>query len=159
MRSWLMKITIVRDLLIEPVSLRRLCDIRRACRPSWLSPISPSISARGTSAATESTTSTSIAFERTNVSVMQRYDELSPASRQRLLADVESETRELTALVNELVELATDRRDLEVPVTIVVGPVAEGVAETAFERLDDHARLARGRRLHLHDSGLQEFAD
>ncbi|MCU1362104.1 MAG: mprB [Ilumatobacteraceae bacterium] len=71
---------------------------------------------------------------RTNVSVMQRYDELSPASRQRLLADVESETRELTELVNELVELATDRRDLEVPVAVVVGSVCEGVADRARRR-------------------------
>ena len=35
-----------------------------------MSPISPSISARGTSAATESITSTSTAFERTNVSTI-----------------------------------------------------------------------------------------
>jgi two-component system, OmpR family, sensor histidine kinase MprB len=71
---------------------------------------------------------------RTNVSVMQRYDELSPASRQRLLADVESETRELSALVNELVELATDQRDLEAPTTVVIGPVAEAVADRARRR-------------------------
>ena len=36
-------------LLITPVSLRRAWLIRRACRPTWLSPISPSISALGTS--------------------------------------------------------------------------------------------------------------
>jgi two-component system sensor histidine kinase MprB len=73
---------------------------------------------------------------RTNVTVMQRYDELSPGSRQRLLADVESETRELTELVNELVELATDRRDLEVPALVALGPVAEGVADRARRRTD-----------------------
>ncbi len=33
----------------------------RACRPTWLSPISPSISALGVSAATESTATTSSA--------------------------------------------------------------------------------------------------
>jgi two-component system sensor histidine kinase MprB len=71
---------------------------------------------------------------RTNVAVMQRYDELSPGSRQRLLADVESETRELTAMVNELVELATDRRDSEVPVSVVPGQVAEAVVERARRR-------------------------
>jgi hypothetical protein len=37
------------------VSFRSACDISRACRPICASPISPSISARGTSAATEST--------------------------------------------------------------------------------------------------------
>ncbi len=43
---------------------------------------------------------------RTNVSVLRRFAELSPASQQRLLDDVVGETRELTNLVNELVELA-----------------------------------------------------
>ena len=38
-----------------PVSLRMACDIRRACRPICGSPMSPSISACGTNAATEST--------------------------------------------------------------------------------------------------------
>ena len=52
---------------------------------------------------------------RTNVSVLRRFDELSPRSRQRLLDDVEGESRELTDLVNELVELATDRRTAEQP--------------------------------------------
>ena len=66
---------------------------------------------------------------RTNVRVMQRYAELSPASQQRLLADVDSETRELTELVNELVELATDRRDTEAVATVALAEVAERVAE------------------------------
>ncbi|MEY2522444.1 MAG: two-component system, OmpR family, sensor histidine kinase MprB, partial [Ilumatobacteraceae bacterium] len=38
---------------------------------------------------------------------------LAPEARQQLVADLDSETKELTALVNELVELATDRRDDE----------------------------------------------
>lgn len=71
---------------------------------------------------------------RTNVRVMQRYDELSPASRERLLADVESETKELTSLVNELVELATDRRDDQVPSTVVLGDVVRTVLERARRR-------------------------
>ncbi len=53
MRIWLMKITMVLERLIEAVSLRSAWLIGRACRPGWLSPISPSSSARGTSAATE----------------------------------------------------------------------------------------------------------
>jgi two-component system, OmpR family, sensor histidine kinase MprB len=71
---------------------------------------------------------------RTNVSVMQRYDELSPASRQRLLIDVESETRELTTLVNELVELATDRRDSEQPTRLVLASVVTTVVDRAHRR-------------------------
>ena len=65
-----MKIIVVLVLLIVPVSLRKAWDISRACRPTWLSPISPSISARGTSAATESITMMSMAPERINMSAI-----------------------------------------------------------------------------------------
>ena len=78
MRIWLMKITMVRDLEIEAVSLRSAWLISRACEPGCTSPISPSSSARGTSAATESTTSTSMAPERTSVSAISSA--CSPAS-------------------------------------------------------------------------------
>jgi two-component system sensor histidine kinase MprB len=71
---------------------------------------------------------------RTNVAVMQRYDELSPASRQRLLADLESETRELSSLVDELVALATDQAADEPTSTVVLGEVAEQAAERAQRR-------------------------
>src|ERR1700754_631996 len=64
MRIWLMKITMVLERLIEAVSLRSAWLIKRACSPGIWSPISPSSSARGTSAATESITSTSIAPQR-----------------------------------------------------------------------------------------------
>ena len=66
---------------------------------------------------------------RTNVSVLRRFDELSPASRRRLLDDVDGETRELTHLVNELVELATDRRDIEHVVPVDLALLAERTAE------------------------------
>ena len=46
--------------------------MRRAWRPTWLSPISPSISALGTRAATESTTTMSIAPERISMSMISR---------------------------------------------------------------------------------------
>ena len=46
-------------------SLRSAWDMSLACRPTWLSPMSPSISDLGTSAATESTTTMSMAPERT----------------------------------------------------------------------------------------------
>ncbi len=51
-----MKIIAVWLLWMVEVSLRIAWLISRACSPMWLSPISPSISARGTRAATESTT-------------------------------------------------------------------------------------------------------
>ena len=50
-------------LLIVPVNLRNACDINRAWSPILESPISPSISALGTNAATESITIISIAPE------------------------------------------------------------------------------------------------
>src|SRR5690349_6069147 len=65
-----MKTTEVRERLIAPASLRSAWLMRRAWRPGSESPISPSISALGTSAATESTTTTSTAPERTRISVI-----------------------------------------------------------------------------------------
>ena len=65
-----MKIIVVLVLDSAPAILRSAWDISRACRPTWLSPISPSISARGTSAATESTTTRSIAPERISMSAI-----------------------------------------------------------------------------------------
>lgn len=71
---------------------------------------------------------------RTNVEVMQRFDELSSASRERLLADVASETRELSALVDELVALATDQAGEEPAAAVRIGDVAERVADRARRR-------------------------
>ena len=70
MRIWLMKMTQVLLLAMVPVSLRSAWLMRRACTPMWASPISPSSSARGTSAATESMTITSMPPERTSISVI-----------------------------------------------------------------------------------------
>src|SRR5437868_6135590 len=69
-RSWLMNTTAVRDRLIAPASLRSAWLISRAWSPGSESPMSPSISAFGTSAATESTTTTSTPPERTRISVI-----------------------------------------------------------------------------------------
>ncbi len=69
---------------------------------------------------------------RTNVSVLRRFAELSPASQQRLLDDVTGETKELTDLVNELVELAMDRRDTETAEPMDLAALARKVA-TMFE--------------------------
>ena len=65
-----MKITAVPERAIAAVSFRRACDMSRAWSPGSDSPISPSSSAFGTSAATESITMTSIAPERTRCSVI-----------------------------------------------------------------------------------------
>ena len=63
-----MKMTMQLVFLMVAVSLRSAWLIRRACRPGSESPISPSISALGVSAATESITIRSTAPERTRLS-------------------------------------------------------------------------------------------
>src|SRR5467141_1319546 len=60
----------VLDLETAPVSFRSACDMSRACSPICASPISPSISAFGTSAATESTTTTSTPPDRIRTSTI-----------------------------------------------------------------------------------------
>ena len=80
-RSWLMKTAIVFDLDNDPVSLRRACDMSRAWRPTWVSPISPSISARGVNAATESIKDgVEVVGSRTRVKVVK--NKVAPPFRQ-----------------------------------------------------------------------------
>jgi two-component system sensor histidine kinase MprB len=72
---------------------------------------------------------------RTNVAVLRRrFDTLPADSREQLLQDLDSETRELTDLVNELVELATDRRDDEPVQPVRLADVAERAAARARRR-------------------------
>lgn len=72
---------------------------------------------------------------RTNVSVLRRrFDNLAPDQREQLLSDLDSETRELTDLVNELVELATDRRDDEAFQPVRLADVANRAAARARRR-------------------------
>ncbi len=77
---------------------------------------------------------------RTNISVLsRRFDSLPAEGRARLLADLDSETRELTDLVNELVELAVfsptgDRRDEEPVQPVRFADVAERAAARARRR-------------------------
>jgi hypothetical protein len=72
MRIWLMKMTSVPARLMLPASLRNAWLMRRACNPGSWSPISPSISALGTRAATESITMMSTPPERTSMSAISR---------------------------------------------------------------------------------------
>ena len=71
---------------------------------------------------------------RTNARVLQRFDELAPEPRRRLLDDVEGELRELTTLVDELVELATDRRNIKPPEPTDIVAVANRVANRIGRR-------------------------
>ncbi len=78
---------------------------------------------------------------RTNVSVLRDFDRLAPDERRRLVADLDSESRELTALVNELVELATDRRDDEPVRHLLLGEVASRAVARTIRRTGREVRL------------------
>jgi two-component system sensor histidine kinase MprB len=71
---------------------------------------------------------------RTNASVLRRFAELTPESRARLLDDVDGETRELTHLVDELVELATRRYEAEEPAPVELGELVGRAAERVRRR-------------------------
>ncbi|WP_020638953.1 HAMP domain-containing sensor histidine kinase [Amycolatopsis balhimycina] len=71
---------------------------------------------------------------RTNASVLRRFAELTPESRARLLDDVDGETRELTHLVDELVELATRRYEAEEPAPVELGEIVDRAAERVRRR-------------------------
>jgi len=74
---------------------------------------------------------------RTNISVLQRYADLEPDTRAKVFDDLAGETRELTDLVNELVELATDRRSDEPEQAVILADAAERVAGRARRRTDN----------------------
>ncbi|MBN0046589.1 HAMP domain-containing histidine kinase [Streptomyces actuosus] len=82
---------------------------------------------------------------RTNISLLRRIDELPPETREELVADLGQEARELTDLVNELVDLAAGQSDSEPPQTVDLADVAEDVAGLARRRT--------GRRIVLRASG------
>jgi two-component system, OmpR family, sensor histidine kinase MprB len=71
---------------------------------------------------------------RTNVAVLRRFEQLDAHERERMLADLDSETKELTALVNELVELATEQRDDEPRQVVRLGDVVERAAARTRRR-------------------------
>ncbi|WP_233444689.1 sensor histidine kinase [Streptacidiphilus albus] len=71
---------------------------------------------------------------RTNIAALPKLDLLPEESRYALLDDLQTETRELTVLVNELVELAADRREAEEPTEVDLGALAERVADLARRR-------------------------
>ncbi|NGO13481.1 HAMP domain-containing histidine kinase [Streptomyces sp. HC44] len=71
---------------------------------------------------------------RTNISMLRRIDELPPAAREELVADLAHESRELTDLVNELVDLAAGQSATEPLQRVAVADVAEDVAVAARRR-------------------------
>lgn len=73
---------------------------------------------------------------RTNVTVLRRMDELIPEAQARLIDDLDSETKELVTLVNELVELASGQPSREPPERVDLANLAHRVADRARRRGD-----------------------
>jgi two-component system sensor histidine kinase MprB len=71
---------------------------------------------------------------RTNVETLQRYPDLSEETRRTILDDLESETRELGALVDELVQLATDTFDDEPEELVALDQLTLRIVERARRR-------------------------
>ncbi|MGW7793202.1 HAMP domain-containing sensor histidine kinase [Streptomyces tricolor] len=71
---------------------------------------------------------------RTNISLLRRIDELPPATREELVADLSQEARELTDLVNELVDLAAGQSENEPPQRVDLADLAEDVVGLARRR-------------------------
>jgi two-component system, OmpR family, sensor histidine kinase MprB len=71
---------------------------------------------------------------RANIDTLRRYPELAAAPREQVLADLDSEARELSALMDELVALAVDRYDDEPEQTVALDQLAERAADRARRR-------------------------
>lgn len=103
---------------------------------------------------------------RTNAQVMRRFERLGDADRERLLTDVDRELGELTALVNELVELATDTHAGEPAGRRRLGDLVDSVAAGARRRsrreilvtADDSERVVQARAVERAIGNLLENA-
>jgi two-component system, OmpR family, sensor histidine kinase MprB len=82
---------------------------------------------------------------RTNTTVLRRLDELAEPARERLIDDLDSETRELVTLVDELVELASGQYAAEPSERVDLAELAHRVA--------DRARRRTGREVVVHTTG------
>jgi two-component system sensor histidine kinase MprB len=78
---------------------------------------------------------------RTNVSMLRHHERLGPDDMVRTVDDVDSELRELTGLVNELIELATDERDDEPVEDVVLARIAERAAVRLSRRASREVML------------------
>lgn len=71
---------------------------------------------------------------RTNISLLERFEELPPDVRARVLADLRGESRELTGLVNEVLALAGGGPEEEDVTPVRLADVAEAVSVRARRR-------------------------
>ena len=73
---------------------------------------------------------------RTNVSLLGQFESMTPQERTETLSDLRSETDELTQLVNELVELASDRHSDEIAVDTELAALVSSCAIRARRRTE-----------------------
>jgi len=93
---------------------------------------------------------------RTNASVLRRFADLPPEARARLVDDVQGETRELSNLVDELVQLALARRTDEPEQAVDLAALADGAARRVSRRTGRQIRVdADGSAVHGHRLGLE----
>ena len=71
---------------------------------------------------------------RTNIALLRRYGELPPDVQAQVVADLDSEARELSLLVDEIVELATEQPRDEPWVSIALGELVTRVADRVGRR-------------------------
>jgi two-component system sensor histidine kinase MprB len=71
---------------------------------------------------------------RTNISLLERFDDLSPDVRERVLADLKGESRELTGLVNEVLALAGGQAFAGEAEPVRMAEIAQSVATRARRR-------------------------
>lgn len=81
---------------------------------------------------------------RANVDILRRHDALPAATRTRILRALDTELRELTGLVDELVELSSDRRDEQAAVPLRLDELASGVVERTRQRTGRAISLTAG---------------
>jgi two-component system sensor histidine kinase MprB len=79
---------------------------------------------------------------RTNVHLLGRFEDMPPETRARVIADLDGETRELTHLVNEVVDLAAAGPQDEDPVPVLLADLARSVAARAGRRTGREVELA-----------------
>lgn len=73
---------------------------------------------------------------RTNIEVLRRARTISPEEREHLLSDVHVELVELSELVSELVELATDQHTAEVAERVSFHEIVQGAVDRFARRHD-----------------------
>ena len=92
---------------------------------------------------------------RTNASVLRRFAELPAQARERLVADVQGETRELSHLVDELVDLALSGHTEEPEEPVALAALAQRAADRVARRsgreivVDPDGSVVRGYRAAL----------